>query len=72
MCSRICFLTPDPIRCSNISNDTEIIWSTTRVKTKNSTGLNLGRRPDSKFVELFVFTVVVDQIISVSFEVASR
>ena len=46
-----------------ISNDTEIIWSTTTVKTKNSTNLESGRRPKFKSVEFFVFTLTVNELL---------
>ena len=46
-----------------ISNDTEIIWSTTTVKTKNSTNLESGRRPKFKSVEFFVFTLTVHELL---------
>ena len=46
-----------------ISNHIEIIWSTTTVKTKNSTNLESGRRPKFKSAKFFVFTLTVNELL---------
>ena len=46
-----------------ISDRIEITWSTSEVKTKNSTDLNWGAAPRSKSVEFFVFTFTVGEYV---------
>ena len=59
-------MTPNPNMCTHnlrtISTKIEIMSTTPLVKMKNSTDLCSGRRPDSKSVELSIFTKGVVEI----------